>query len=228
MPRWTPNTRYSKKYKKVVQCRQAKNIRDVMDVAMKALNIALKVKKLINVEFKYKDGSGAGVVSTTAGLVTNLTNIANGSEESQRNGDKVRAKSIHIKGRCFHNASGSAAQTMRLLLIQDRANPNPGTTDPLVTGANYGVLATADINSLTANEQRTRYKILAERYYNVNLTAMQSRQVNIYKSLDIPIQFQDATTELVVKNNLWLVTLSTEATNSPSFSIKWRLRYIDN
>lgn len=198
-----------------------------MSNAAKALIIAKSVKSMMNVEFKRRDTNTSTNIDSD-GFLQPLSLIAQGDEDTNRNGNSVKLKSIQYRGKVARNPAGSTTQTLRMILFIDKLNGAPGVTEPLVSDAPYGVLANPSTISQVRFENRKRYTILKDRTFQVNDESKQTVVLKYYKKMNMKIEFKDDTTLNALYNNLWLLLISDSAENGPSWDSEARIRFLDN
>lgn len=196
-------------------------------VGSSALRIAKQVKNLVNVEFKHHEVSSS-LTCVGTGHIISLSSVAQGDSQTTRDGDSIRGKSLQIRIRMGHNASGGTGQTVRMILFIDKQNNQPGTCDPTLSGTPYGVLNQSTLQSLTLPENSGRYKILKDKMYTMTNDIKELIDLKIYKKINPKITFTSSSTNVAQKNNIYMLVFSNEATNGPSFAYATRLRYIDN
>jgi len=129
--------------------------------ALTALRIANGLRMIVNAEKKFYDRSN-NVELTNVGQVDLLTAIAQGSGESQRNGNSVLLKSVLVRGRITTDAPNA---TIRVMLIHDKS-PDPGTVTlaDILTGASDGY---APFNPMN-DDNRRRFRVLGSKLMSIN------------------------------------------------------------
>lgn len=191
----------------------------VADMAYKGWKMALGLRKLINVEWKYHNQSAT--LNPSTGTVTHLSNIGQGDDNDLRSGRSILLKSVYLQAVNVINAS-AANTTTRVIIFVDH---DAGGVSPTVTD----VLQTASIISArNLDTDLGRFTILMDKC--INLSDNGNRQITIkkYIPMNIHIKYDGTASTDFSKNNIWMITLSSEPTNTPEFSYNLRLRYIDN
>jgi len=194
-----------------------------LSTAGKALTVAYGVKKLLNVERKILDNT-INVAPSTSGLVINLTNCSQGDDYNNRQGDSILAKSIDLRYSVQMNASASFT-TARCMLVRD--NWQQGT-DPTFSELLENPTNT---RSFLNHDQNGRFTILMDQ----KIVLLQSTEKSAFVSdkhfnLNHHIKFT-GTDNLDASNSaghLYLMVMSNEATNTPTFYGFSRFRFIDN
>lgn len=202
----------------------ATSIANVAKTAYSAYKMGRYIYSLINVEFKYYTLSFSGQNPTTAPQFDLLTGIAQGDDVSNRSGRKILLKSVFIRGNL--NINSSATQTnVRFMIIMDK-NGNGATP-----GAAEVFNSTSSINLvLNPDNAGERFKVLWDKNFNLSINGRGNATVYKYIKLFNHCGF-DGTSGAVgdcTSNHLWLVTISSEATNTPAWSAFTRVRFIDN
>lgn len=205
--------RKTKRAAKYYQSNQA----SVHAKAAKALAVARYVKGLVNVEFKHFD-VGISTAASTTPVVTQLTNISQGDTTSQRNGNSIKAKSLHISGQFQINPTATLDR-IRVLVIKNMTDDTP-TWDDVIDG-------TSSIDQFRNLNKTNDLKVLSDRV--INLTepsfAVKSFKVNIPLSHHVK---WDNNTTTMKGGHLYLMYLGSQATNTATVNMRTRLRYIDN
>lgn len=214
-----------KRYRVVPGIRSRRGWRDYgrnVGTALSVANTALKGVKLLsgmlNVEYKRLDNA-ASVSPDTSGSIINLTHIAQGDGDQNRDGNQVEGKSIRSK---FYIQKNSSATTTIVRIIWFIDNKSVSGSTPAVTD----VLETATPQSMPNFENRRRFSILADRVYNLGDITMTHSEY--FKKVNMKVTFADNTSTSGNDNQLYCLHLSNEPTNKPTLLITHRFRYIDN
>lgn len=193
------------------------------NLASKALNTALSIKKLVNVEYKYTDRSFNHTPGNT-GLVSMITNIAQGSDATERNGISILGKSIYIRGEAVINPASTTGSKARIIVFIDKNNQG---AMPTVAE----VLETVNINSALNMANGKRFWVLCDKQMDLNPAGNNQHSYMKYKKLNIHLRYSgtgSAVTNLR-DNNIFFLTISDQAAgNSPTISCYSRFKYIDN
>ena len=192
------------------------------NVANKALTLANKVKRLINVEFKTHDIANTFAVSS-AGVINTLSFIDQGSDDNERDGNKIRAKSFLFRAYGEHDSAGEPAQLIRVIIFRD--NMQRGAV-PAVTD----VLETANVLSPLNKDGDGRFTVLHDRMITVTSDKSQAFTKK-YRAIDFHLNYT-GTTGIAANmgpGNIYLLAVSNEpSANYPDLVFNFRLRYIDN
>ncbi len=194
-----------------------------LDTASKALTVAYAVKKLINVEYRRK-ATNFTVDPNITGAVVALTDIAQGDDIANRQGNKIRAKRIVASGTVTLNASATDSQ-LRMVIIRDN---NGSTTRPAITDLFGTVAEFADNLPKTGDPQsNSRFSILMDKMIIVN-SDTPTKQLNFSESLDHHIFFTGTTATDEGKGHLYLFIASNENPNDPVVAMQAQVWFIDN
>lgn len=178
---------------------------------------------VVNSEMKYVDSSQTGVsISNTGGLYS-LSVMAQGDTQETRQGQKILAKDLLLRGSLQVNASATSTRVRMIIGVDKMGNgAYPTTTDILDSASVYAPL---DID-----DSQGRFVILYDRLYNLETDGKDSVAFKIYKKLDFHIAFKGTTaTEADIgKNYIWILFLTDEAVNTPTVSYIARMKYYDN
>lgn len=91
-----PYKRHRKQYSKDL-AKGNKSIKEVLEIAQKGLSLALTLKRMINVEYKFLDQSVTSTAISDTGTITQLTNVAQGLTSATRSGDSIKLVSLQFK-----------------------------------------------------------------------------------------------------------------------------------
>ncbi len=185
-----------------------------------------KLKRMINVEYKF-----IGIINTATAIpvvpvIIQLNNISQGDTSQTREGDQI--KSTRLSVHYLFTQHATATQTMvRVMLIKD-SQPNGaiyGATDIL-----SDVTVLDSMNSFYNLDGKFRFRILYDRVHTMSDSGNQIVKGKINVNLNDKIRYTGNAGDITDLTNCGysLMIMSTETTNTPSFSQFTRLRFIDN
>lgn len=194
---------------------------DVKRMASAAWSGVKSIARLINVEEKLFDVNTSGNISSS-GTIFNLSNIAEGSDFNNRDGLSVLTQSLSFSS--IFTIHNSATNTfLRFIIFRDNSQRG---VDPAVTD----VLESAIVHSPIVHFSASRFNILMDKTVDlasVSKTLGHHREnFNINKHI-----YYSSTTGADASNYqgaLFLLALSNEATNTPTFAFYTRLAFTDN
>lgn len=194
-----------------------------LSTASKALAIAKFAKNALNVEYKNVDTSIDTTVGTTAAY-TLLNGLAQGDSESSRDGEKVRFKSLQVRGQLKQGASATAAQTVHFYLVIDKQ------TNGLAPDSGSIFETDSDVFSLRNTTYMKRYVVLRDWLVNLDDVGREQQTIKFYTKMNMPTMYigTGSTVGNITTNSLYLVAVSDDNTNPPEMDLSIRLRYIDN
>lgn len=187
-------------------------------------------------EKKFKDESMANDAITPTMVITNLSVIAQGTNESERIGRRITIRNIHLKGAVHLASTAQITQTadvVRLMIVQDTQ-----TNGVQMTALN--LLETDTIFSFRNLANSSRFKILWAKDLNVaskcgaSLIAGDVQnygeerryvKANIKTNIVIEYDLNTGAIGTVKSNNLYFVTQSQDG--HCFFTGQVRLRYSD-
>lgn len=178
---------------------------------------------MINSEKLYLDATASASAIPNTALITPLTNPAQGDGVSGRTGQKVLAQDILIRGSCLINASATSSKVRLLLLVDKMMNGTyPTGTDILQTASVY--------SPLDIDDSQGRFVILYDKLYNLDIDSKDGFVFKIYKKLNFHIMYKgtDGAEASLGKNQVFILAISDEATNTPTISYYSRFKYCDN
>jgi len=211
---------------------------DAVDYGYKAWQLAKHLATLINVEDKKfdVDGSGGTTITSTA-TVVNFTNIAQGNDYNNRSGDSILGQALEFRATAVGNTA-VPRNIIRVLIVVDRENHGvdpvigdvlQGGTQPflqpmLATSANrFEVLydelvSVVNAPGLAASGTSTDY--VPDRVVFRPLIRKWNKHVKYTSSAGA-----DASNW---ENAIFLMAISSDATNGPLLQYTFRLHFTDN
>ncbi len=195
---------------------------DAYALAERAMRGVRAITKLVNIEEKANDGSTSFTLST-AGTVTYLSAIAQGSDYTNRIGDSIKCHSVELIVQVVASAALTTNDGVRVLLFRDLENPGsaPAVTD---------VLSTANPLGLENWLNRARFKVLFDEVFDISNTAnpLVSRLVHLPVDRHIKYRGTGATAASAAEGTMWLVSICGNGTNPSGVNLFWRTRYTDD
>ncbi len=217
---------YRKSYKKKNTRRYGAHSKysGYLDTAGKALAVAYAVKKLINVEFRTITTTLTADPNAT-GAVVPLTAIAQGDDIANRQGNKIRAKHMSVRGHIQINASATASHG-RMIIIRDN---NGSTTIPTIANL-FTDASTMRVgkNKLGDPQSNSRFSILWDYTYTLDAVNHSQLYFKYTETLDHHIYYTGSAATDEGKGHLYLFTVSNEGTNDPVVSADCMVKFIDN
>lgn len=184
-------------------------------------------------EKNYIDTAAASYAADTTGTVTLLNGVAEGDENTQRNGRKVKMLSCQINAAATTAAGNPTPQKVRFLLVWDNA-PNGviATVAQILTAAN------AESFPLVDNEDRFTILRDIKCVLGPNVTTASAAYVDqsivaidFYKAIDSDTKFSGTTNGIASIQNgaLYGVTVGTLAAGATAANISYaaRVRFQD-
>lgn len=198
-----------------------RGVRTTRNVAEKALKVATTIQKLINVEEKRRDIDATIYYPTSSGHTFSLNHLAQGTTAETRNGDSVKNKSISTRWVFEKNASATTTAIRCAVVLDTSPNSTMATWSDIYKEAN--VLSQVNIDN------GSRFQILRDHF--VVLDANNPIHFHEYY---IPVDFHtkydgsDSTNAGIMRNQILICMISTEATNTPAWEYTTRVKFIDN
>lgn len=196
--------------------------------AIKAYRTAKWIKGLINVEKKFYDFSQSATQSATA-TVLNLSNIGEGNDYNQRDGNSILVQSI--QGRFILQMHPSATQTLfRCIIFRD--NDQRGT-DPTVADLLESTSNPLYFTSPLLHYVSRRFTIFHDWSFVLDSAKATTKEWKYFKRFthgQYHIKYS-STTGADASNwegALYMMIFSSENTNQPTFTVYHRMRYTDN
>lgn len=175
------------------------------------------LKGIINSEKHYTDVSLAGT-GGSAGSIQLINQVAQGDDVNNRDGNSILCK--YIYGNVYLAMNASATNTVvRCMIVMDTANQGstPAVTDVI-----------ADYISPMNVDNTKRFVTLVDRRYTFSINGDRGRLIKFYVPVNKHLRYSSTTGTSVLQNALYLIIISNEGTNTPTFAGTWRIAFYDN
>ncbi len=190
----------------------------------KMMTLTKKVNKMarnLKPEMKSRTISfSSGTVSNT-GSVQQLDLIPAGSDATDRTGISVRVKGIGFHATIFAASTVIDINKLRVIVFVDKQQEKDAKSD-IAT-----VLQETNPLSYINQVRRPRFRILYDNLIVLDLTNKFSRKIIWWKKLDFIQTYNGPAGTDMEKNNIFLLLLSNEPTNKPTFQFTSRIIYTD-
>lgn len=195
-----------------------------MEIASKALTGVNALRQIINSERIYHTDHSTYNPSST-GTVTHVTQISQGDGNfGNRTGNSILVKSLQFNMSLSRNASATAATLVRVMFFTDLrqvADTAPSISDILVTTSTVAL----------KNSQATlsgRFKVIYDQTFCLDTSQGITKTDKAYFDLNQHVMFNGSATSDIDKGGIYMLTLSNEATNTPTLVVSYRISYYDN
>lgn len=190
-------------------------------VARKALSEVRKLKR--KVETKMVDKASQSFANVlVAGQIATLCDIAQGNTRQTRDGNKITPSSLLIMYN-WQGATADVSGVYRLIVIRDKQQIQ-GTTPAVLD-----VLQTTTALSLYNEDFKSRFSIKYDQMWtganDTNIHLNFAGRIRI--KLTLPMLYGTASAADITKNGLYIIAISTLASNGPNLVFHTRLRYTD-
>lgn len=193
----------------------------VNDVARAAWNGVKQIKQLINVEkFKFDVGPQTSSPTTTP-VIADFTAIAQGDGLSARTGTSILVHSVTVKGAVAINGSATVS-FFRLILVRD--TQQVGDTAPAYTDVMESASTVALLNKNTPG----RFQLLYDQLFTLGSASTQVIPINFHVVVQKHVKYNGSASSDIQKGGIYLMMVSSEATNAPAFTYHGRTCYYDN
>lgn len=192
--------------------------------ARKALGLAKYVKSLVNVEFKYHDAGVTGSLSTTPSI-TYITQIAQGDSSSTRDGNSVKLKSLDLRAKFTGNTSAEATYC-RFIVGIDKLHS--GTNVTVAGATDNSLLGVQDPCSQRDLNNKKRFIILMDKVVHFSNNSQETRYFKLFKNFNMKMEYNGTGASDMRSNHLFVMAFSDQATNTPTWQYRSRVRFLDN
>lgn len=190
-----------------------------------------KPSALLTQELKFNDFSNAGDISTT-GVIVDMTTFAAGDTALLRDGNKILAKSIQLRG-TFATESLAQNAIVRYMIIHDK---NSNGTAPTFAQVFSTTPIVTHVYSLKSIANASRFTTLLDRTIVINNqsdTAGAFAKAYIDEYIKVPescqlVAFADGTSAVPISGSLSLMIISDVATGITDVdsALLGRLRFV--
>lgn len=182
------------------------------------------LKLIANREEKFFDVTATGTITTTA-TIANLSNIAQGNDYNNRNGNSIRVNRLRVDVLAFANGV-AITNACRVIVFRDMMQTG---TDPVAANLLENTGATTSLVSPYLHYDFDRFQILCDEVFTVSTGAKPDHR-RIAIGLDDHVLFQ-ATAGADASNwqgAVYIYLVSEQVTNGPSMSYYSRLYFSDD
>ncbi len=178
------------------------------------------LKQMVKTSNKIFDKTIISVVTDSA-TVVNLSDISQGDDQDNREGNRIRLLHLLMRYSVQSNAASNVSALRVMILIdneQDGVLPTP--TQVLQVAGDY----LSPLNRTSFG----RFKVLYDRVHNVNIgTNNEFINAKVFKKLNKNCFYEAASGADTSsrKGNIYLMLLSNEPTNGPTFDAAWRFAF---
>lgn len=195
-----------------------------LQIAKKALAATKYMRGMINSEKMYLDR--VFTLGANKSTLFNITSIAQGDQPGQRTGNSILVRSIYMRGFIQVNPAVTGNTRLSLVLVQDLqqiSDVTPAITDVFTSDDPEALIRTGATTNTAG-----RFKIMWRKNYSVNTTTTPNINLDKFWKQYTHIKFNGTTAGDIQKNGLYLIVLTSESTNFPTFSATVRTGYYDN
>lgn len=194
-------------------------------LAQKAWKGVKYIKSLVNVEKKHHDVLVDSAISAT-GSITNLVQIAQGDTDQTRSGNSILGQTEYIQFAV--NQHASATNTFfRLMVVRD--NQQISDTAPAIGDILDSTFSSQYVVAPLNNEFGIgRFSVLCDKRFALSANGSTSRIDKIFIPVRKHVRYNGSATSDIQKGGLYLLLVSNEATNTPTFEAVCRFAFTDN
>ncbi len=157
------------------------------------------------------------------GLITQLTNVAQGLTDVLRLGNKIMIVGIHLK----YQVSSNISSSIRVMIVQDKqTNGAIYTTGELLQDAtnNNAVI------SLLNKDQRRRFRVIYDKFHSFSLNGTAVAFANKFIKVNIPVRYDANVGDItdLQSNSLSLMSIAGIAGAGVDITFQVRLFFTDS
>lgn len=195
------------------------------NTAMKALTIASKVARLVNIETKEANKYNSGTITYNATIISMVDQVAQGITDNTRVGDSIKVQKLTLKGKIQNTGSSANSQVFRLLLVNDKSNTGAPSTDLFEdSGSNYAPWSKKNPD----NKYKTQVLYDSGIINTVGDTSSSVKIIDITVTPNMHVQYT-AGTQSVASNNLkWYLISDSASSATSSYLLTSSVFYTDD
>lgn len=217
------NTNYQKKYFKRKYNRPATRWENYGAGLGQLTKDVVKLKGLINTEFKTKDVTATSTAVPNAGVRILLNGLTKGDGYNNRDGRQVRFKSLQMKYSVEHSGAGAQNRVRVMVVVDKQPNQAAFTVADLLQDTAIPTLSPRNLNA------RKRFAWLYDKSFTLN-DDYPEKIFKFYKKIDCKTIYDDSDGGAVADiqtNSIYMVMVSDHVTG-PLMTYYNRLRFVDN
>lgn len=180
-----------------------------------------KLKKNSKRELKFIESGVVSLTPSTTATITYLSASAQGTTNVGREGNVIYVKSMYFRGTCIQHVS-ALTTVIRFLIVMDKDNQGaaPITTD---------ILDSSDVNSQTSKVNTKRFRILTDKTMTMDTASNNLIKYKFYHRMNRTLYYKgtSAAASDGLTNAIYVLILSNQAVNTPSFAYSSRIRFTD-
>lgn len=181
-----------------------------------------KLKMLASPEFKWIDKTDNSTVDTT-GQIIDLNTVAQGDDDTSRDGNVMRMMSVQLSWYITQHASATNSRVRFVLFLAKAINGTKPTVAQVLLSTN------AEIQFRNLDE---RHNIVILKDWKCNLQSASRTQAmsDFYKKINVLTRFDatDGNITAMQGGYLGLLQICNESVNTPTMVVKSRVRFIDS
>lgn len=199
---------------------------DAYDLASRTWKGLNEIRKFINIEEKYSDINSSQSPDQN-GAVTCLSQLAQGTTMNTRVGNSVRCQHFSVRGRVAVNASVTTFSVVRVVVIRDMEGQG---TPPVASDIFETVGTSAAPRQPLDWLNRKRFSLLYDTFLTVAPASGCAREFFFTVELAKHVLYRGTTAASASdgEGSIYIVSLSDEATNTPTVSYSSRMTYTDD
>lgn len=176
--------------------------------AVKALSIASKVARLVNIETKEANKYVNSTVNWSGAIFSCVDHISQGITDATRVGDSIKIQKLKLSGFITNTGSSSNDITVRWMVVNDKANTGLTITDLFEdSGSTYTPFSAKG----TDNKYKSTVLYDSGLITLVGDTSRQRTSFDVSLPLNAHVQFTNGTTS-VASNNYKIYIVTGDAT----------------
>ena len=182
-----------------------------LSIAKKALKKVNKLARIVKPEIKYKLLLVNTITPTTTGNVQQMDLIAIGTGQNSRVGLSINMVGIGIRGQWKFNTAGATSQVVRMIVYVDKQQGVDSKATPT------SILEQVSPYSYLNQIRRKRFRVLLDKMIVLDNISKFTRIIRWWKKLNFESRYNGSASTDIDKNGIFMLTISSQATNSPSF-----------
>lgn len=189
-----------------------------------------EIRKLINVEQKFKEASDSSATYDRSGYVSYLSGLDQGDSTITREGNSVKIQHFRLRLFLKHNAAQTGGTLHRILVVRDLQNQGTTiTADDVLNSIGTSIAPLAFRDFINGPLQNKRFAVVYDQEFVTDpYHLIRSDTFTTAHDCHVYYRGTDNTVSSAGNGSYFLIAVSSDATNLPSLNFNARFEFTDN
>lgn len=181
--------------------------------------------KKIRPEVKRYDQSPNGATVPSTGTLVQLNQIAQGTGDSQRVGNRVYLRYLRFAAAIVQNPTTYTSGTVRFLIFVDTEG-NPANPPTLANVLEFDTAGNGLVSPIDSDYTQ-RYTVLMDKRISVSATGPEELTFKKFRKLNVISSWSGSSATAYDKHSIWLLMVSGVPADGPSVIYSSRIAFVD-